>query len=464
MEGSTTPLHIAMYPWFAFGHITPYLHLANKLAQKGHKISFFIPTKTQSKINHLNRSPHLLTFYPITVPHVDGLPSGAETTNDVPSSLIPLIMTAMDSTQNDIELLLLHLKPHLVFYDLVYWIPNLTRRLGLKSLHFSVVSAVSTAFSSAPAKYLSLKGRELSESDIMKPPPGFPDSSINLHLHEARGSLKRRDMKFGGDVVFCDRWFMSLTECDALGFKACRELDGPFVDYLETEFGKPLLLSGPLIPEPSISSLDPKWVDFLGGFKPGSVIYCAFGSEVILEKDQFQELLLGLELSGHPFLAALRPPSGADSLAIEEALPDGFEERVGGRGVVHGGWIQQPQILEHPSVGCSVTHCGSGTIFEILVNQCQIVMIPNCGDQILNARLMGNNLKVGVEVEKGEEDGLFTKESVCKAISTVMEQGNEVGKEVRSNRAKLRELLLSKDMESSYIDDFIHKLQALVLR
>ena len=47
--------------------------------------------------------------------------------------------------------------------------------------------------------------------------------------------------------------------------------------------------------------------------------------------------MLGLELSGWPFLAALKPPSGAES--TEEALPEGIEERVQGRGIVHGGWV-----------------------------------------------------------------------------------------------------------------------------
>lgn len=53
---------------------------------------------------------------------------------------------------------------------------------------------------------------------------------------------------------------------------------------------------------------------------------------------------------------------------------------------------------------------------------------------------MSKNLKVGVEIEKGEEDGLFTKESVCKAVRAVMEDDSEVGREVRANHAKLRAL------------------------
>ncbi|GAU51127.1 hypothetical protein TSUD_92690 [Trifolium subterraneum] len=132
-----------------------------------------------------------------------------------------------------------------------------------------------------------------------------------------------------------------------------------------------------------------------------------------------------------------------------------------GRGVVYGGWVQQQLILEHPSVGCFITHCGSGSLSEALVNKCQLVLLPNVGDQILNARMMGNNLKVGVEVEKGE-DGLYTKESVCKAVSIVMDDENEISKNVKANHAKIREMLLDKDLESSYIDNFCKKLQEII--
>ena len=150
--------------------------------------------------------------------------------------------------------------------------------------------------------------------------------------------------------------------------QSCREIEGPYIDNLESHFGKSVFLSGPVIPKPPTSALEEKWVKWLGRFKIRSVIYCAFGSECTLNKDQFQELVLGLELSSWPFLAALKPPFGAES--IEEALPKGFEERVQGRGIVQGGWVQQLLILKHPSVGCFITHCGSGSFFEALMNQC----------------------------------------------------------------------------------------------
>ncbi|KAE9620722.1 putative anthocyanidin 3-O-glucoside 2''-O-glucosyltransferase [Lupinus albus] len=454
MDPATFPLHIAMYPWFAMGHLTPFLHLANKLAKRGHKISFIIPTKTQPKLHHLNLHPSLITFVPVTVPHVYGLPNDAETTSDVPSSLFPLLATAMDLTKNDIKLILLQLKPHIVFFDFsTYWIPSLTSKYGIKSFQYWIISPATIAYMASP-----LREREV---DMKKPPSGFPDSFIKLHPHEVRFFDAARRLEFGNGVLLYDRISTGARLSDAIGFKGCKEIEGSYVDYLETQLGKTVLLSGPLIPEPCASTLDEKWAKWLDKFKRGSVIYCAFGSENTLQKNQFEELLLGLELTRTPFLAALKPPKEFDS--IEEALPKGFKERVKERGIVYGGWVQQQLILAHPSVGCFITHCGGASLTEALVSQCQLVLLPRLGsDFIINARNMAGKLKVGVEVEKGEEDGLFTKESVCEAVRIVMDDESEIGKEVRANHTKVRNLLLGNNFESSCVDNFCHNLLNLL--
>ncbi|KAL1332984.1 hypothetical protein AAHE18_11G068400 [Arachis hypogaea] len=329
----TCSLSIDMYSWLALGHQTPFLYLCNKLAKRGHIITLFAPKTAQSKLVHFNLYPNLIKFVAVAVPHVDNLPPNAETTSDVPYPLHPLIMTAMDLTQGDIEkTYLCQLKADLVFYDFTHWMPSLATRLGLKAIDFCIVNSAMIGYSVA---------------------------------------------------------------------------------------------------------------SWLGEFKQGSVVYCCLGSECRLRPNLFQELLLGLELVGMPFLVALKPPIGFDS--VGDALPEGFEERVKGRGIVYGGWIQHQLILEHPSVGCFITHCGSGSFSEALLNECQLVLLPNVGDQFLNARLMSKNLQVGVEVEKGEDDGLYTKESVCKAVSIVMDDENETSRIVKSNHDKIKEVLLNKD-------------------
>ncbi|KAL2328019.1 hypothetical protein Fmac_021446 [Flemingia macrophylla] len=459
MDAPHLQLHIAMYPWLAMGHILSFLQLANKLAKRGHKISFFIPKRTKAKVEHFNLYPQLITFIPITVPPVDGLPHDAETTSDVPISLGSFLMIAMDRTEKDFELLLLELKPHIVFFDLAYWIPRLTRNLGIKSLQYSPVSMMASAYMELWEKMYQEKILVGNEMNLINPPAGFPDSSIKLHAHEVRALASFMKLEYGRRRLI-DLYMSGSRLSDAMVFKGCREIEGPYAEFLESYYEKPVLLSGPVLPEPPTSTLEEKWAQWLTGFKPGSVIYCAFGSEWRLDHNQFKEFLLGLELTGFPFLAALKAPIGFDS--VEEAMPEGFKERVHGIGIVYGGWVQQTLILDHSSIGCFITHFGAASLLEALVSKCQLVVLPNIIDQILNARMISSSLKAGVEIERGEEDGSFTKESVCKVVKTVMDDESEVGREVRANHSKLRNILLNKDLENTYIDIFCHKLRELL--
>lgn len=375
-----------------------------------------------------------------------------------PFPLYTLLMAAMDRTQPAVEAALRALRPHLVFLDFTHWLPPVCRRLGIKSVHYCTISSVSAGYLLSPERKILEKG--LTETDLLEPPKGFPPPFIKLHAHEARELAAATVKEFGIGVSFVERLLMSLSECDAIALRACREIEGPYCDYLETQFRKPVILAGPVVPEPPNDVLEERWAKFLDGFEAGSVIFCAFGSECVLKRDQFQEMILGLELTGKPFVAALKPPAGAGS--VESALPEGFEERVQGTGVVHGGWVQQQLILGHPSVGCFVTHCGSGSLSEALVNRCQLVLVPHVGDQIINARMMSVDLRVGVEVAKGEEDGLFRREGVCEAIRCVMDEGSEVGREMRANHDKWRGFLLDKGLEDSYMDGFFERLQSLL--
>ncbi|CAJ1978763.1 unnamed protein product [Sphenostylis stenocarpa] len=460
MDAGMSQLHMAMYPWFAIGHITAYLHLANKLAERGHKISFILPKRTKARVEHINLHPQLISFIPITIPPVDGLPPHAETIFDASISLGTFIMTAMDRTEKDIELILLELKPNIVFFDYTCWMPNLTRSLGIKSVHYITLSMIFESYMECMEKQFRENNSVGNELNLENPPAGFPDPSIKLQAHEVRQLTSIVNSEFGSGVRYYDRISTSTRLSDAVAFRSCREIEEPYADFLESSYGKPLWLSGPVLPEAHAFTLEEKWAEWLSGFKDGSVVYCAFGSECRLHQDQLKELLLGLELTGFPFLAALKAPVGFES--VEAAMPKGFHERVRGRGIVHGGWVQQTLILDHPSVGCFITHCGAASLLEALVSRCQIVVLPNFIDQLLNARMISRSIKAGVQVEKGEEDGLFTKESVCRAVKTVMDFESEVGKEVRENHLKLRNLLLTKDLEKSYIDSFCHKLQELV--
>ncbi|XP_057738024.1 cyanidin 3-O-galactoside 2''-O-xylosyltransferase FGGT1-like [Arachis stenosperma] len=454
----TTSFHVAVYPWFALGHLTSYLHISNKLAERGNRISFLMPRNTIPKLEHFNLYPDLISFIPITIPDVDGLPPGSETTADLPFSLYSLLMAAMDLTEPAIENFLRELRPHMVFFDFTYWLPALASRLGIKAVNYCTTSPAVVGYVISPERKLHEKS--LTETDLLHPPPSFPASAMRLQPYEARDVAAITIKSHGKGISFMERQIISFTSCDAVIFKTCREMDGPYCDYLERQMRKQVFLAGPVLPYPTIFNLEEKWVTWLGSFKPKTVIFCAFGSECILSSYLFEELLWGFELTGMPFLAALRPPTGAET--VKSALTEGFIERTKGRGVVYGDWVQQQLILRHPSVGCFVTHCGSGSLTEAMVNECQMVLLPHAGDQFINARIMSEELKVGVEVKKSADDGLFTRQAVCKAVITVMDTNNEVGQVVRKNHGKWREFLLSKGLENYYLDDLVQKLHSLL--
>ncbi|XP_021834673.1 UDP-glycosyltransferase 79B6-like [Prunus avium] len=457
---SSSSFHIAMFPWFAIGHITPYLHLANELASRGHRITLLVPNKARLQLQHLVLHADLIVFSPVTVPHVHGLPEGTEIASEIPIHMTHLLATAMDKTRGEIEQFLTFSKPDFVLYDTAQWVPGIARRNGIKTVCYNVVSAAALAIALVPARNVP-KDRPITEEDLREPPAGYPSKNVVLRGAEAK-ALTFITLPYGEGITFYERTTTAMKECDVLSIRTCRELEGDLCDYMEAQYKKPVILTGPVLglgSDKKSEKLEERWEKWFSGFEAGSVVFCAFGTQWIIEKDQFQELVLGFELTELPFFVALKPPLGYAT--IEEALPNGFEERVKGRGVVFGGWVQQTAILSHKSVGCFVNHCGFGSMWESLMTDNQIVLVPHLGDQILNTKLLVNELKVAVEVER-EENGWLSKESLCKAIKSVMDKDSEVGVIVKKNHAKWVETLSSPGFMSGYIDRFVQKLKELV--
>ncbi|CAN6558204.1 unnamed protein product [Malus baccata var. baccata] len=467
-ELMSSSFHIAMFPWFALGHMTPFLHLSNELAARGHKITFLLPKKAQILLQHLNLHPHLITFHPVTVPHIEGLPDKTEFVSEIPLSLSHFLTLAIDRTRDQIQDFLktsvANCKVDMIFFDSAHWIPEIARGLGIKSIFYGVICAAAYALSLVPifnyvTKDACMAPMTMTEEQQHKPPPGYPSSTVVLtRSHEVRSLMTSRSCGVGIRVnQRLITGFRAIKECDAFCLRTCREFEGDFCDYLEAQFQKPVLLTGPVLSlEKGPTLLEDRWADWFAAFEAGTVVFCAFGSQWAFEKDQFQELVLGFELTGLPFLVAVKPPLGC--VTIEEALPEGFEERVRGRGVVFGGWVQQPLILSHPAVGCFVHHCGYGTMWESLMSENQIVLVPQLVDQILGAKLLAKELKVAVEVER-EEDGWFSRESLSKAVKSVMDKGSDVGVMVKKNHAKCREIISEPGFMSGYVDRFVDNLK-----
>lgn len=457
-------LHVAMFPYFAFGHISPFVQLSNKLALHGIKISFLSVPGNIPRIRSALHSSDTTKIIPLKIPAVDGLPPGIESTAEMTPQQGELLKNALDAMAPQIESLLGQLRPHIVFFDFaMQWLPSIASPLNIKTFFFSVFSAVSTAYITIPSRRPTDQNTIPAIEDLKRPPPGFPPTSVaSLDTYEAR-DFSYVFMTFTGPSVF-DRVTSCLKSCSAIVIKSCLEMEAPYIDFVKTQFQKPVLLAGPVVPCAPTGELDRYSADWLSRFEDKSVVLCSFGSETFLKDEQIRELVLGLEMTGAPFLVVLNFPKGEDSSSrLKSALPEGFEERVKGRGIVHVGWVQQLHILAHVSVGCFVCHSGLSSVTEALVHDCQLVLLPQKGDQFLNSKLVSGDLKTGVQVKRDGESGDFTKDDLCQAVISVMGKGGgEPGKSIRENHRKWREFLTNDEIHDKFTSDIVANMKTMV--
>ncbi|KAJ0988916.1 hypothetical protein J5N97_007272 [Dioscorea zingiberensis] len=451
-------LHLVMYPWLAFGHISPFVQLARKLAAlPGIRTTFITTSGNVPRVTELLSGSPNVSIHPLRLPHVEGLPPGIENTAEATPATAELLKVAVDLTQPDVATLLARLRPHAILYDCCQqWMPSIARPLGVKALAFSVFSLVSGA-------YITVPSRRSCSSELHLPPPGFPTTSsiTSIPKYQAK-DISYVFKSFNGMPCVYDRHVSGHEASDGIIFKSCMEMEGPYINYVESQFKKPVLLAGPVVPEPPKGKLETHWEEWLESFpeNSNSVIFCSFGSETFLSDEGIKELLLGLEMVGMPFIAVINLRKGDESPeeVLKKKVPEGFEERVKGRGIVRTGWVQQQHILQHKKVGCYFCHAGLSSVVEGIVNECRLVMLPQFGDQFFNAALFAGDLGVGVEVERDGEDGSFTREGVRDAVMKVM--GDE---KVKEKQKELREFLLDKEVQGKFMVTFVEKLREMVV-
>jgi hypothetical protein len=175
-----------------------------------------------------------------------------------------------------------------------------------------------------------------------------------------------------------------------------------------------------------------KWLDTQ---LPGSVIYISFGSVVVKSQTQLEQLALGLEASGQPFLWVLRLDIVGGQSVV---LPEGFEERTKDRALFVK-WAPQLKVLAHSSVAVFLTHGGWNSILESMSMGVPVVGFPHFADQFLNCRFAKEVWKIGLAFEDVEVDEhkLVRKEEVEDVVRRMM--ATPEGKQLRDNVLKLKD-------------------------
>ncbi|KAL7258359.1 hypothetical protein ACSBR1_004477 [Camellia fascicularis] len=421
-------IKVFMFPWLAHGHISPFLELAKTLSSRNFMVYLCSTAVNLSCIKRrlTEEDANSIQLVELHVPTLPGLPPNCHTTKNLPPHLMPTLKKAFDWSSHNFSKMLKTLKPDLLIYDTIQpWAPIIASKHDIPAVVFISTSATMTSYMF---------------DRYNNPGTDFPFPEIHLNDYE--------DDKFIHLIQSSEnyykeknRFFETLRASSSIILiKSSREIEGKYIDHLSLLAEKKIVPVGPLV-QASVNDDEHLHItEWLNKKDRGSTVFVSFGSEYFLTKVEMEEMAHGLELSNVNFIWVVRFPVGQKT-RVEEALPKGFLERIGGRGLVIQGWAPQVKILEHPNVGGFVSHCGWSSVMEGIKFGVPIISVPMHLDQPINARLL-SEIGVGVEIMR-DENGKILREEVAKVIKQVVmeKSGEAVKKKERelSDEIRMRE-------------------------
>ncbi|KAM7257585.1 hypothetical protein ACFE04_013326 [Oxalis oulophora] len=456
MEVNGQQQHIVMFPWLAMGHLLPFYNLSTLLSQKGHVITFISTPKNLLKLpktpSHFN-----ITFIPLPLPSVPRLPPHAESSADIPYNMQQSLKAAFDLLKSPLTDFLKS-TPSIdwIIYDYAsHWLPAVALELGISRAFFSLFNASCLAFIGPPNVLVNGADLRLTSEDFTRVPEWITfESNVAYRLYEISKYVNREDEDVITEPSDSVRFGISIKESDVVFVRSSDELEFEYFQLLRKMYEKPVIATG-FFPPLDGGDRDDKWdliKDWLDKQAVSSVVYVAFGTEASLSCEEVSEMAIGLEKSNLPFFWVMKE-SITEGIHL---LPEGFEERVQGRGMVHKGWVPQVKVLSHESIGGFLTHCGWNSVVEGLGVGKVLILFPSMNEQGLNARMLVWR-QLGVEIPRTEKDGSFTSDSVAETLRLAMV--DDSGELVRVRAKEIIGLIGDRDKNALHVDNVARYLQ-----
>nr|AFJ53028.1 UDP-glycosyltransferase 1 [Linum usitatissimum] len=452
-----TNRHAVIFPFMAKGHVIPLLHFARLLLRRQIHVTVVTTPANRSFVAEFLGGHNNSSAAVVTIPFPQGIhrdiPPGVESTDKLPSmSLFPTFAISTKLMQPHFELALASLRPvdFLVSDGFLGWTLDSANKFGIPRLVFYGISCYASCVCKSVGEG-KLLARALSDHDPVTLPE-FP--WIQVTKQDFEPPFDDPEAK-GAYFDFHLSCFISTANSFGLIINGFYELEPLFVDHLNRHALPKAWCVGPFFlaqPNKKGDETDhylvkpytkPTWIEWLDrNLREGiPVLYVAFGSQSEISSSQLKEIAQGLHDSGVKFLWVTRSHHEPEAVLGGE-----FEARVKDQGMIVREWVDQREILVHPSVQGFLSHCGWNSMMEAMSAGVPILAWPMLAEQPLNARMVSEEIKVGIRVEScdGSVKGFVRSEGLSKMVKELME--GEKGKEVRK-RAKEYGEMARKAME-----------------
>ncbi|XP_020980878.1 UDP-glycosyltransferase 90A1-like [Arachis duranensis] len=458
-EEFNSSFHALLFPFMSKGHTIPLLHFARLLLRRNFSVTLFTTTANRPFIaDSLSGTAASIVTLPFTVSTTNNdIPPGIESTDKLPSmSLFFEFAMATASIQPHFEQALETL-PRVSFMvtdGFLWWTLQSANKFHIPRLVFFGMSCYSVSVFREAEMQGIFRGPQ--PDDELVELTRFP--WIKICKEDLEPSSRNAEP---GSIPYEFNVKSVGASVNSYGtvVNSFYELEPLFVDYLKTtNTSHKYWCVGPLCLADDVGSFsgtkEPKWMTWLHQKKKCSVLYVAFGSQAEISNEELEEIAMGLEESMVSFLWVIRKK--------DWVLPKGFEERVEGRGMAVREWVDQREILNDERVGGYVSHCGWNSVVESVCGGVPMVAWPMMAEQHVNARMVEEELKVGIRMETcdGKVRGSVKREGVSKCVKELME--GERGIQLRQNvkvLARLARMAVQEGGSSwSALDHLIHEL------
>ncbi|XP_023914346.2 scopoletin glucosyltransferase-like [Quercus suber] len=401
---SRRQLHVFFFPFLAHGHLIPTMDMAKLFAARGVKATFVTTPRNVpsfSKTRGINIDIQIIQFPAVEA----GLPEGCENIDSIENSIemVDNFFKATKMLKQPLEQLLQDFQPSCLVADMFFpWATDIAAKFGIPRLVFHGTCSFSLSVDLSLRQYEPHK-KVSSDSEPFVIPnfpgeiklirmqlPNFIKHEVETDLSKLLKEVVESDLRSYGVVV-----------------NSFYELEPAYAEHYKKVIGRKTWHIGPVSlcnknaedrarrrKEASID--EHECLRWLGTKKPNSVVYICFGSIANFSDSQLMEIAMGLEASEQQFIWVVK--KGKNEKEEEDWLPEGFEKKMEGKGLILRGWAPQVLLLDHEAVGGFVTHCGWNSTLEGVTAGVPMVTWPLSAEQFYNEKLVTQVLKVGVDV------------------------------------------------------------------
>ncbi|CAH2060063.1 unnamed protein product [Thlaspi arvense] len=443
-------LHVVAMPWPGRGHINPMMNLCKRLVRRYSNLTVtFVVTEEWLGFIGSDPKPDMIQF--ATLPNL--IPSELVRAKDF-NGFVDAVYTRLEEPFERLLDRLSSPPPTAIIADTyVIWAVRVGERRNTPVVSLWTMSATILSLFLHSDLLIShghalFEPSESKEDEIVDYIPGLAPTKLR-DLPPLFDSYNHRVFKV---AKLC---FEELSRAKCLLFTTAYELEPKAIDVLTSKLDIPVYATGPLIPfEELIAGNDgsePDYIQWLDKQPESSVLYISQGSFLSVSEAQMEEIVVGVKQSGVRFLWVAR---GSES-KMKEALK-------GSSGIVVS-WCDQLRVLSHEAVGGFWTHCGFNSTLEGIYSGVPMLAFPLLWDQILNAKMIVEEWKVGVKIERRKKtELLIVRDEIKEVVKRLMDGESEEGKEMRRRAFDLSEIcrgaVAGSGSSNASIDAFIRDI------